>query len=148
MESSSKRRKLDHSGSGLRHDGLIDFEARSSARVSTASTFVLQTDELLKEAKLDYAKALKGVDAHLHRLKEAIDSAPPHDAVPVCLLEPINEFRTNTFSRLLKLQPASRRNTASLFPIPSRDPPRMRLTSYHLPNRLSTMSSAATSQRP
>lgn len=83
MESSSKRRKLDHSGPGLRHDGLIDFEARSSARVSTASTFVLQTDELLKEAKLDYSKALKGVDAHLHRLKEAIDSAPPHDALPI-----------------------------------------------------------------
>ncbi|KAM5352067.1 hypothetical protein ACJ41O_004790 [Fusarium nematophilum] len=83
MESSSKRRKLDHSGSGLRHDGLIDFEARSSARVSTASTFVLQTDELLKEAKLDYGKALNGVDTHLHRLKEAIDSAVPHDPVPI-----------------------------------------------------------------
>ncbi|KAJ3532365.1 hypothetical protein NM208_g8472 [Fusarium decemcellulare] len=83
MQSSSKRRKLDHSGAGLRHDGLIDFEARSSARVSTASTFVLQTDELLKEAKLDYSKALKGVDTHLHRLKEAIDSATPHDPVPI-----------------------------------------------------------------
>ncbi|KAF5022442.1 hypothetical protein F66182_5527 [Fusarium sp. NRRL 66182] len=83
MESSSKRRKLDHSGSGLRHDALIDFEARSSARVSTASTFVLQTDELLKEAKLDYGKVLKGVDAHLHRLKEAIDTATPHDPEPI-----------------------------------------------------------------
>ncbi|KAF4979579.1 hypothetical protein FZEAL_4249 [Fusarium zealandicum] len=83
MESSSKRRKLDHSGSGLKHNGLIDFEARSSAQVSTASTFVLQTDELLKEAKLDYSKALKGVDAHLHSLKEAIDSATPHDPVPI-----------------------------------------------------------------
>ncbi|KAJ4023994.1 U3 snoRNP protein [Fusarium irregulare] len=78
MESSSKRRKIDHAGSGLRHDALIDFEARSSARVSTASTFVLQTDELLKEAKLDYGKALKGVDENLHRLKEAIDTAEPH----------------------------------------------------------------------
>ncbi|EXA42621.1 hypothetical protein FOVG_07791 [Fusarium oxysporum f. sp. pisi HDV247] len=83
MESSSKRRKLDHSGSGLRHDALIDFEARSSARVSTASTFVLQTDELLKEAKLDYGKALKHVDANLHRLKEAIDTATPHGPEPI-----------------------------------------------------------------
>jgi U3 small nucleolar RNA-associated protein 22 len=83
MESSSKRRKLDHSGSGLRHDALIDFEARSSARVSTASTFVLQTDELLKEAKLDYGKALKDVDANLHRLKEAIDTATSHGPEPV-----------------------------------------------------------------
>jgi U3 small nucleolar RNA-associated protein 22 len=86
MESSSKRRKIGHSSSGLRHDALIDFEARSSARVSTASTFVLQTDELLKEAKLDYGKALKGADDHLHRLKEAIDSAEPHDPVPVSFL--------------------------------------------------------------
>ncbi|KAH6891012.1 Nrap protein [Thelonectria olida] len=83
MESSSKRRKIGHSSSGLRHDALIDFEARSSARVSTASTFVLQTDELLKEAKLDYGKALKGVDGYLHRLKEAIDSVDPHDPVPI-----------------------------------------------------------------
>lgn len=83
MEYSSKRRKLDHSGSGLRHDALIDFEARSSARVSTASTFVLQTDELLKEAKLDYGKALKDVDANLHRLKEAIDTATLHGPEPV-----------------------------------------------------------------
>lgn len=83
MQSNFKRRKLDHSRPGLRHDALIDFEARSSARVSTASTFVLQTDELLKEAKLDYGKALKGVDDHLHRLKEAIGSAAPHDPVPV-----------------------------------------------------------------
>lgn len=81
MESNSKRRKIDHDG--LRHDALIDFEARSSARVSTASTFVLQTDELLKEAKLDYGKALKGVDEHLHRLKEAIDTATPHGPEPV-----------------------------------------------------------------
>ncbi|CEI69893.1 U3 small nucleolar RNA-associated protein 22 [Fusarium venenatum] len=83
MESNSKRRKIDHAGYGLRHDALIDFEARSSARVSTASTFVLQTDELLKEAKLDYGKALKEVDEHLHRLKEAIDNATPHGPEPI-----------------------------------------------------------------
>lgn len=84
MEFGPKRRKLDHSGSGLRHDALIDFESRNSTRVSTASTFVLQTDELLKEAKLDYGKALKDVDSHLHRLREVIDSVAPHDPVPVC----------------------------------------------------------------
>ncbi|KAK7403547.1 U3 snoRNP protein [Neonectria punicea] len=83
MQSSFKRRKLDHSRLGLRHDALIDFESRSYARVSTASTFVLQTDELLKEAKLDYGKALKDVDGHLHRLKEVLDSAAPHDPVPI-----------------------------------------------------------------
>lgn len=83
MESSSKRRKLDHGDSGLRHSGLIDFESRNSARVSTASTFVLQTDELLKETQVDYAKALKDVDGHLHKLKDIIESIAPHDPIPV-----------------------------------------------------------------
>ncbi|KAI5466476.1 Nrap protein [Mariannaea sp. PMI_226] len=83
MESSSKRRKLGHTSSGLRHDALIDFEARRTARVSTASTFVLQTDELLREAKIDYGKKLNGVHGHLHRLKETIDSAASHESEPI-----------------------------------------------------------------
>lgn len=86
MESNSKRRKLDHGGSGLRHKGLIDFESGSTARLSTASTFVLQTDELLKEAKLDYTKALKDVDSQLHRLREVVDSIAAHEPLPVGLI--------------------------------------------------------------
>lgn len=84
MESGSKRRKIDHANSGLRHNGLIDFESRSSAQISTASTFVLQTDELLKEARLDYGKALKDVDGQLFRLKTIIDAIEPHEPLPVC----------------------------------------------------------------
>lgn len=83
MESGSKRRKLDHGGSGIRHDGLIDFESRSSTRVSPASTFVLQTDELLKETKVDYGAAFKGLDGQLHKIKGIIDSIEPHDPQPV-----------------------------------------------------------------
>ena len=83
MESSSKRRKIEHNGSGLRHKGLIDFESRDSARISTASAFVLQTDELLKEASLDHGKALKGVDEQLHSLKSIVDAIPDHEAIPV-----------------------------------------------------------------
>lgn len=83
MESSSKRRKLDHSGSGLRHTDLIDFESRDSARLSTASIFTLQTDELLKGAKVDYPKVLKDADSYLHRLKSIIDSIPSHEPLPV-----------------------------------------------------------------
>ena len=83
MESSSKRRKLAHADSGIKHNGLIDFASRKATQVSTASTFMLQTDELLTKTKLDYTKALKDVDAHLHRLKGAIESIPPHDPVPV-----------------------------------------------------------------
>ena len=83
MESSSKRRKIDHGDSGLRKTGLIDFESRNSTRLSTASTFVLQTDELLKEAKVDYTQASKGLFEQLQQLKEGIESIEPHDAVPV-----------------------------------------------------------------
>ncbi|KAF4512118.1 hypothetical protein G6O67_001299 [Ophiocordyceps sinensis] len=83
MDSSSKRRKIDHAGAGLRHHGLINFESRSAAQVSTATTFVLQTDQLLNEAKLNYDKALKGVDAQLFRLKEILDAIEPHEPVPI-----------------------------------------------------------------
>ncbi|PNY24405.1 U3 small nucleolar RNA-associated protein 22 [Tolypocladium capitatum] len=83
MESNSKRRKIEHAGSGLRHKDLIDFEARNSAQVSTASTFVLQTDELLKEAKLDYGKALKDVNGYLHSLKGIVESIEAHEPLPV-----------------------------------------------------------------
>lgn len=88
MDSSSKRRKIDHAGAGLRHHGLINFESRSAAQVSTATTFVLQTDQLLNEAKLNYDKALKGVDAQLFRLKEILDAIEPHEPVPVCSVSP------------------------------------------------------------
>lgn len=83
MESGAKRRKIDHGGSGLRHDGLIDFESRNASRVSTASTLVLQTDELLKEAKVDYSKTLKDVDGQLFQLKTILDSIEPHEPLPV-----------------------------------------------------------------
>lgn len=83
MESSAKRRKIAHNGAGSRHTELIDFESRDSARVSNASIFTLQTDELLKGAKLDYKKALPGVDEQLHRLKGIIDSMPSHEPIPV-----------------------------------------------------------------
>ncbi|KAG5949182.1 hypothetical protein E4U53_006001 [Claviceps sorghi] len=83
MESGFKRRKIEHGAAGLRHQSLIDFESRSAAQVSTASTFVLQTDELLKEAKIDCATTLKDVDAQLFRLKTIVDSIEPHEPLPI-----------------------------------------------------------------
>ncbi|PFH57223.1 hypothetical protein XA68_15342 [Ophiocordyceps unilateralis] len=83
MESSSKRRKIDHADAGLRHHGLIDFQAPSSAQLSTATAFVLQTDQLLKEARLDYGKTLGEVDGHLFRLKQAIEAIEPHSPLPI-----------------------------------------------------------------
>lgn len=88
MDSGFKRRKLDHSGQGLRYDGLIDFKSKDSARVPTTSAFVLQTDELLKEARLDYGKAFKGVGDQLHRLKAVIEAIEPHEPVPVLRCAP------------------------------------------------------------
>ncbi|XWW99965.1 hypothetical protein V2A60_007979 [Cordyceps javanica] len=83
MELGSKRRKLDHSGQGIRHKGLIDFESRNATRLSAASTFVLKTDELLKETKLDYAATFKDLDSQLHGIKSIIDSIEPHDPIPI-----------------------------------------------------------------
>lgn len=83
MESSSKRRKLDHSASGISRANLIDFKSADTTRLSTASIFTLQTDELLKSARLDYSKTFAGVDGHLFRLKEIIDSIEPHGSIPI-----------------------------------------------------------------
>lgn len=86
MDSGSKRRKLDHDGQGIRHKGLINFESRDATRLSAASTFVLKTDELLKETKLDAAAAFAGLDSQLHKIKGIIDSIEPHGAIPVSRL--------------------------------------------------------------
>lgn len=87
MESIAKRRKIAHdSDSGIRHDGLIDFQSRDSSRISTASTFILQTDELLKEARLDSATALKAADGQLHKIKTIVDSIESHESLLVCTL--------------------------------------------------------------
>jgi len=72
MESSPKRRRLDHSGNAI-------------PTTVTASPFVLQTEELLQEVKLDYEKAFDGVDGCLHKIRQTIDSMAPHDPIPVCL---------------------------------------------------------------
>ncbi|KAL0939472.1 nrap protein [Colletotrichum truncatum] len=72
MEQSPKRRKVSHLGG-----------SRSSVHIATASPFVLQTDELLKEVKVDYTKALDGADSLLHKLKTLIDGIESHGPVPI-----------------------------------------------------------------
>lgn len=148
MESSSKRRKLGHSGPGLRHSKLIDFQSVDATRLSTASIFTLQTDELLKGARLDYGKTLKGAEEHLHNLKGIIESIPQHDAAPVssastsALTQTANHFRSTT--------PASnsRRNTTLLFPIQNRSQQKMPRTKSHTNRRQGVTSLAATAPRP
>ncbi|KAI0550958.1 Nrap protein [Xylaria curta] len=80
MESNSpKRRKLDHAHSGP----IFENVASSSMGASGSSAFVLETDELLKEVKLDYAKAFPGLDQILRQLKEAIDGLEQYGPIPI-----------------------------------------------------------------
>ena len=54
-----------------------------SVAVRQPTTFVLETDELLKESRLDYEKTFEGVDDLLRRIKAAIESIEPHEPLPV-----------------------------------------------------------------
>ncbi|KAI0018933.1 Nrap protein, partial [Xylariomycetidae sp. FL0641] len=77
----AKRRKLQHA------DGEPIFEAISSATssmgASGASAFVLETDELLKESRLDYAKAFPNVDDTLRQFKDTLEALQNHGPLPI-----------------------------------------------------------------
>lgn len=75
MESSPKRRKVSHNGDTR--------TASNSGAVATASPFILQTEELLKELEVDYSRALDGADALLKQAKDIIDSLPDQQSIPV-----------------------------------------------------------------
>ncbi|GAP89879.1 putative nrap protein [Rosellinia necatrix] len=80
MESNSpKRRKLEHTSGGPALENL----ASSSMGASGSSAFVLETDELLKEVRMDYAEAFPGLDQTLRLFKEAIDSLDQYGPVPI-----------------------------------------------------------------
>ncbi|KAI2634631.1 pre-rRNA processing protein utp22 [Xylaria nigripes] len=85
MESSSpKRRKLDHTSGGPTFESVA-----SSSMASGASAFVLETDELLKEVRLDYSNSFSELNETLRQFKEAIESFERYGPVP------INEASTN-----------------------------------------------------
>ncbi|KAJ8132594.1 hypothetical protein O1611_g1035 [Lasiodiplodia mahajangana] len=80
MDSNSpKRRKLDHNHGGPTFETV----ASSSMGASGSSAFVLETDELLKEVKLDYSKAFPGLDQTLRQFKETIESLEQYGPVPI-----------------------------------------------------------------
>ncbi|KAI0517748.1 Nrap protein [Xylaria bambusicola] len=80
MESNSpKRRKLDHTNSGP----TFETATSSSMGVSGSSAFVLETDELLNEVKLDYSKAFVGLDQTLRQFKDAIDGLEQYGPIPI-----------------------------------------------------------------
>ncbi|KAI1150406.1 Nrap protein [Nemania diffusa] len=80
MESNSpKRRKMDHTHGGPTFETIVS----SSMGASGSSAFVLETDELLREVKLDYAKAFPGLDQTLRQFKEAIEGLEQYGPVPI-----------------------------------------------------------------
>lgn len=79
----AKRRKIDHESHGLATDGGVALDAAAQAGTPRASTFALQTQELLREVRLDYSKAFSGADDLLHRIKSTLETTKPHGPSPV-----------------------------------------------------------------
>lgn len=80
----AKRRKVDHHKSrGPVADGSAALDAVAQAGTPRSSTFVLQTQELLREVRLDYNKTFAGADELLHRIKSTLEATKAHDPTPV-----------------------------------------------------------------
>ncbi|KKA27531.1 hypothetical protein TD95_005018 [Thielaviopsis punctulata] len=79
MESSPKRLKTKHL-SGKSSGAGFNADLKIAARLATASTFVLETEELLKNAKFDYGKAFPGADQLLFKAKAAIEKLETTEA--------------------------------------------------------------------
>jgi U3 small nucleolar RNA-associated protein 22 len=76
MESNPKRRKVGHHGE-------TSSASKGRPPISSTSPFILQTEELLKEVKLDQNTALKDVTDHLHKVKQVIEGIEPLEPEPV-----------------------------------------------------------------
>ncbi|KAG6357924.1 hypothetical protein INS49_013807 [Diaporthe citri] len=80
----AKRRKVDHHESrGPVANGNAALDAVAQAGTARSSTFVLQTQELLREVRLDYKKTFSGADELLHRIKSTLEATKPHDLTPI-----------------------------------------------------------------
>jgi hypothetical protein len=66
----AKRRKVAHSGGG-------------TSFVSRASSFALETAELLKNVKVDVAQTFPGADGFLREIKNSVENIKPHGPFPV-----------------------------------------------------------------
>lgn len=83
----AKRRKLEHR---LPHQdepsstGAADaLDAAATAGTSRPSAFILQTQELLRELRINYDKSFAGADDLLRRIKSTIEAIHPQGATPV-----------------------------------------------------------------
>jgi hypothetical protein len=75
----SKRRKIDHSEPSSENV----LQSATTAGLSKHRVFVLEAEELLDEAALDYAATFPGADALLGDIKTSIESIEPSEALPV-----------------------------------------------------------------
>lgn len=99
MESNSpKRRKLDHTHGGPTFESAVS----SSMGASGSGAFVLETDELLRESKLDYSKAFPALNETLRQFKEAIEGLEPYGPVPVRTSHPIATSTTTTMPTAMR----------------------------------------------
>lgn len=81
----AKRRKLDHQTpdeSGSKGSAAA-LNAAAAGGTSRPSTFVLQTQELLGELRIDYDKSFAGAEDLLHRIKATIEGIQPQGPTPV-----------------------------------------------------------------
>ncbi|KAI1498438.1 nrap protein [Biscogniauxia marginata] len=81
-ENNTKRRKLSHT------DGVSPLEDPSAPSVSGmgasgASAFVLETEELLRNQRLDYNKSFAGLDDTLRQFKDAVEALEGHAPLPI-----------------------------------------------------------------
>ncbi|KAI8627596.1 pre-rRNA processing protein utp22 [Xylariaceae sp. FL1651] len=76
---SPKRRKLDHANGGP----TFESQALSTVGASGSDAFGLETEELLKEVKLDYSRAFPGLDQTLRQFKDAIEGLGNYGPVPI-----------------------------------------------------------------
>ncbi|OTB02372.1 hypothetical protein M426DRAFT_196367 [Hypoxylon sp. CI-4A] len=78
---SAKRRKIDHTNGGPTYEAANS--SASTMGASGASAFILETEELLKEVKLDYSKTSANVEETLRKFKDVIEAAESHEPLPI-----------------------------------------------------------------
>ncbi len=90
METSpSKRRKLGHPGDRLSSAAETStLELAASGGLHQPRTFILETDELLRQEKLDYNIAFPGAGDLLLKLKTVLEGIETHQPAPVRLPSP------------------------------------------------------------
>ncbi|KAK0611553.1 Nrap protein [Immersiella caudata] len=75
----SKRQKIDHSEPSSENV----LQSTTTAGLSKHRIFVLEAEELLDEAALDYAATFPSADALLGDIKTTIESIEPHEPLPL-----------------------------------------------------------------